>query len=588
MLFSKDKHRRKLKCLLLGLVLESILFIDSSSTFAATVDASKTTDETEWNLALLVQACPNIASTRICDPDHVLSSAIVNTATNATADHEDISSATSTDDAGTIYNTTKEIAVEETDGNDDAINASSISAALYELETNHPLQCKWSTSTNTAGNTIDNTPVQMAVVVVNRIDMKGKNYFDDNFKINQAKELAMELHNAWGVGSTECGGSGILLLVSIKDRVVYISISDGLKNILTWNRIESIVEDDMKPFLREEEYSQAIVNSIFAIMRYLDQGPPSFIEQYLGYIILGTVALGMLGADKWNKKKKMEYVRVKSHLNQMDRERAMALMGKFECTSCPICLEDFVVVHPGNDPSSVDHDSHDHNKNEDKNIKDKDKDRTDGNYMGSDGKPLQLLRCGHAFDKTCWEAWTSKHSRNIHQCPICKQDIGSNVHSASQHVDTASYSSSNRLAETRPLVSFLMNPHSNSINANAMATDVHQDSYHHIRRHTPYIRSRFTTQQQQQIYESERIFRIHRLRNRYPYYIQPSHVESWTRNDYVGNMAQDPDFIRRDPNVVSQGYKSTAGSSSSGVGGGSHSFGSFGGGHSGGGGGGTW
>jgi len=31
-------------------------------------------------------------------------------------------------------------------------------------------------------------------------------------------------------------------------------------------------------------------------------------------------------------------------------------------------------------------------------------------YIGSDGKPIQVLKCGHAFDAGYWENWITKCS----------------------------------------------------------------------------------------------------------------------------------------------------------------------------------
>merc|ERR1712124_125232 len=59
--------------------------------------------------------------------------------------------------------------------------------------------------------------------------------------------------------------------------------------------------------------------------------------------------------------------------------------------SCPICLEDF---------SSTTH--------------------------GSDGHPIQLLRCGHVFDKTCYQEWVSSGNGDVTKCPICRIDVGVN------------------------------------------------------------------------------------------------------------------------------------------------------------------
>jgi Beta-propeller domains of methanol dehydrogenase type len=522
--------------------------------------SSSASSQQEWNVPLILQACPDIASTRICDPDHVLNE-IVSTSASTTGsknddDKVDQSGLNGNNNKNSNENENSNSTKDQSTREEYSATADPISTALYELETKHPLTCQDGTRSDASTFT---TPVQMAVVVVQELEMNGKHYLDQEYKINQGKIVATALHDTWGVGTTECGGSGILLFLSITDRVVYLSIGTGLVPILTSNRIDAII-DDMKPFLREDEYTQAIVNCIFSIIRYVDQGPPSFVEKYMVFILFGFVALGMWGLDHWKKKKKREYVRIKSHLEKMDRERAMALMGKFECTSCPICLEDFEKVQPG-DAQNVGSTT-----------------TTTSSTLGSDGKPLQLLQCGHAFDKTCWDHWISKNTRNIHQCPICKQDIGGSVDNVDytncyqqQDIATTTTRENNGNDVTsleqqqRPLVSSYFGATPNGSNI--------------------LYRSRFTAQQQREIYEMDRQFRIHRLRHRYPYYIQQSHVDRWSRNDYDGPMAQDKEFVNRDPNLVTSGWNSSNHTTSNSQG---HSFGSFGGGHSGGGGGGTW
>ena len=44
--------------------------------------------------------------------------------------------------------------------------------------------------------------------------------------------------------------------------------------------------------------------------------------------------------------------------------------------------------------------------------------------IGSDDKPIKMLRCGHLFDKTCWEMWTDSGTGNPCICPVCRQDVG--------------------------------------------------------------------------------------------------------------------------------------------------------------------
>eukprot|EP00979_Chaetoceros_neogracilis_P018152 scaffold10555_cov228-Chaetoceros_neogracile.AAC.4 len=416
---------------------------------------------TGWTANALEKACPKIDSVRICNPDFII-------------------------------NGLEEC---DTSGQDDL---SSIVTALSELETMHLLKCD---------NDLISTEIQMAVVIVNNIDMNGNNqYNDEDYKLSEAKSLTVSLHDTWGVGNTQCNGSGIVLLLSIEDRIAYISISPGLTDILTSTRIDHII-DDMKPFLKDEEYTKAIVHAIHYIMEYVDEGPPSFAETHAYLLLFGAIYCATICFQILVEKRKTEYVKVKSHLDKIDNDRAMALMGKYECSSCPICLEDFIHVGIANDEKDIQNPptSPTPSNNLETNI------GAAIPYIGNDGKPLQLLRCGHAFDKSCWEEWISTPSSNIHQCPICKQDIGV----SSSSIETRSPSCQSN--EEGQLLDDDMNNIGN--------------------------RPSISRQQQRQMYLSERNFRIHRLHHQYPNQILQTNVNRWTRDNYDGTMTQDNEFV---------------------------------------------
>ncbi len=509
--------------------------------FAETTTANAATDNLEtrraWDTASLLRACTDVSSYRICDPNYFVTPS-------------------------------------DTKDQEKELQFSAITTALHKLESNHTLNCN---------NDQTSTEIQMAVVIVNSI--KSDRFLTGSeSKMNQAETIARTLHNTWGVGNIQCDGSGIVLFLSIQDRVVYISRGKGLKDVLSPTRIDHIIEK-MKPFLREQQYSEATVNAIYSIIHYVDQ-PPSFSELYGQFFFVGSIIMLMAGKSFWDNKKKTQYVKVRTKLSQMDMDRALALRGKYECVSCPICLEDF-----HNDSSS--------GAEKNQNIADSDTSAKDKNEntidepslpLGSDGKPITLLRCGHAFDTTCWNEWTSQPSYNIHQCPICKQDIGvSDVKSASSslllsHRFRSNHAQNNQNNAAASLTSTIRTQNENQ----PLITDSDSDSSS-SRNSGPFrFRSSFTRSRQRDIenYNAERYFRLNRLRARYPAFIQQSCIDRWTRDDYNSAMVQDQDFIGRDPTIVAQNASNRSGSvnnhSSSG------NFSSFGGGSSGGGGGGGW
>eukprot|EP00553_Chaetoceros_curvisetus_P001732 CAMPEP_0204613544 /NCGR_PEP_ID=MMETSP0717-20131115/1483_1 /ASSEMBLY_ACC=CAM_ASM_000666 /TAXON_ID=230516 /ORGANISM="Chaetoceros curvisetus" /LENGTH=534 /DNA_ID=CAMNT_0051625989 /DNA_START=43 /DNA_END=1647 /DNA_ORIENTATION=- len=524
---------------------------------SAAVTKTKHGNQQRWSIGALQSQCTQkqMDSTRICDPDKVLS---------------DYSNGAGDDD------TTRSRTMNTADYN-------RIYSALKELETNHPLICS-SDSTISSTKKVD---VQMAVVAVQKMELTSEqNFMSDDYMIRQGKHYATALHNHYGVGQKGCNGSGILLFLSLQDRVVYISISNGLKPILTKVRIDHIIDEVMKPYLREEEYGEAVIKAIQAIKKYIDNGPPSFWELMLPNVIPMCIVLFFAGHEFKTRMRKKEYTAVHSQLSQLDRDHALALMGKYECTSCPICLQDFKPIQQNREGSgNINIDGYEGGQEIE--IKDK--------YVGSDGRELQVLRCGHAFDKTCWEKWISSPSaKNTHQCPICRADIGksSELPSSSSPMETSFTTDETTSMLNNRSFNSIDNPSagsswgldrgssSSSSSSTGIATStttnggIFRDAFRG---------NNFHRNNHYRFYQTERDFRLRRMHLHHPHFIDQSLVNRWINdNNSSGNqynpLAQDVNFVRNDPRSVDASSRGRSDSS----------FSSMGGGSSGGGGGGRW
>lgn len=350
-----------------------------------------------------------------------------------------------------------------------------------------------------------------------------------------AETFARYIHDSWGVGvGTECGGAGVLLFLSIEDRAVYVSRGAALEDTLTDRRLDRAIEN-MKSLLRSEEYDNAILQALEDIRRYIEEGPPTLWENFWHIFVhllfplvwIGTV-LGTLLPRMWaNSRMQRDYARVRSQLSEIDRSRAEALQGKYKCTSCPICLEDF--EKPAADDAVV--------------------------TTGSDGQPIKLLRCGHAMDDSCWEAWVSNGQGTFNKCPICNQDVGEtgNNNSIQRHQD---------VAVRRRAANENNNP--GNIIGNADNND-----------------NRFNNDEDRMIrqYRRERQFRLARLGARYPQIVRPAQIERWSQPNYDGTIVRDPSFVQSNPSLTSSAPR---------TGGRSMGGGGFGGSSSGGGRGGRW
>jgi uncharacterized membrane protein YgcG len=334
-----------------------------------------------------------------------------------------------------------------------------------------------------------------------------------------AETFARYVHDRWGVGvETECGGAGVLLFLSIEDRTIYISRGAALERVLTDRRLDAIM-DNMKELLRSGEYDNAILQALKDIERYARQGPPAFWEKYVDLLFFGIIFLYFLATTlrrMWvNSRMHRDYAHVRSQLNEIDRAKAEALQGKYKCTSCPICLEEFQKPEGEDDLVTT----------------------------GSDGEPIKLLRCGHCMDETCWADWVSNGRGTITKCPICMQDVG-------ETTETTNAAPQHQVAAIRHDPGNILENNNNN----------NHDEDRILRQ-----------------YRRERNFRLARLGARYPQIVRPDQLDRWTNPTYDGALVRDPSFVQSNPTLATPAATRTGGSGGSGGFGGSASAGGRGG-----------
>lgn len=404
----------------------------------------------------------------------------------------------------------------------------------------------------------DDDTVEVAVVILKRMSHLTPSYIFpsensdnyDSFILNAGKILAEDIHNNYGVGTSQpksciSGSSGkdngILIFLSIYDRVIHISIGGGLTQFLTTRRIQSIV-DSAKPHLRKNLIGEGIVTTIDEIDYYLKLGPPSAREKIVGFIgdywifagIFSVIA-GVAYNGIKEERNRNDYNKAKHELTKLEKEKAEFLAGQYKCRSCPICLEDFTTKsNMGEEEVS----------------------------SGSDGKPLMLLRCGHTFDETCFEDYMKSASGGDKCCPICRADLKSGK-KKSTSANSYSYEEDSG--------------GSNNANTNSSPPTgaQHRGSSH----------SHNSSRSYNNFYEPELRFRLNRLNRRYPRFITQRQVNAFSGHK-VSSFTTDPHFVNMAPPIPTSSSHGSGGSRSSRSSGSSRS--SFGGGSSGGGGGGRW
>ena len=238
-----------------------------------------------------------------------------------------------------------------------------------------------------------------------------------------AKENAQAIHNEWGVGyDTACGGTGLLLYLAVGDRQLYISRGQAVRAVFTDSRLQYVI-DRMKPELRDERYAAALHTGIGLLSIYIQDHRAGAKETMHGLIVLGwailVVAALVTCQVSRRRKAQREYRQwdeaFRQDLSKLDRDRAQALQGRYQATSCPICLEDFTVrdrvtgeTRPLLQDAFTMHPSSSDFQRE---------------ILGSDGLPVHLLSCGHVFDRHCWNQLVRYQPDAALTCPICRQPI---------------------------------------------------------------------------------------------------------------------------------------------------------------------
>lgn len=287
--------------------------------------------------------------------------------------------------------------------------------------------------------------------------------------VNDAAQIfARTLHDTWWANNDEdcsqkssrsgakkrwCqrnnGEYGILIFLSVQDRVCFISTGSAIASILPWWRLEHIVAS-MKPDLRHRDYGNALLRSIEYLSAMLEAGPPTmadrvhdFISRF-GVVIAFAMFTFFFGAwgEYRDRRKRWQYAESRSKLSGVEKEKARLLQKKYNTRSCPICLEPFESADLEQQGSSDTHDEsnadlesapllkkgNDDGK-DDVNRKPADRGlRRVDSYgiplVGCDGRKIKMLRCGHIFCDTCWRTFAHSGCGNPCICPVCRQDVG--------------------------------------------------------------------------------------------------------------------------------------------------------------------
>lgn len=324
-------------------------------------------------------------------------------------------------------------------------------------------------------------PVELAVATVRKMNLlsvlrQGSYYAyedQDDMVSDAAQIFARSLHDVWwSTGSNSTGTNdreqshrpadyGILLFLSIQDRICFISTGSAVQHVLPWWRLDHIVAS-MKPDLRHQQYGTSVVAAIHDLANMLLAGPPSFSDRLHDFVTRFGVVIAFAGftfvfgawGEYRDRRKRWQYAEQRSKLTEVEREKALQLQKEFKTRSCPICLESFDY----GESKEIDTTEHELMKtSSDESAAILSDARNPGDSLrssglisytattlilqsygrssstvdkygvplrGADGKKIKILRCGHIFCENCWKGWVHSGCGNPCNCPVCRQDVG--------------------------------------------------------------------------------------------------------------------------------------------------------------------
>jgi len=75
--------------------------------------------------------------------------------------------------------------------------------------------------------------------------------------------------NAWGIGQKE-SNNGILMGICPEYRKLRITTGHGIEKVLNSSQINQIIDNDILPYLKNDEYYNGILNGVLKIIQALD------------------------------------------------------------------------------------------------------------------------------------------------------------------------------------------------------------------------------------------------------------------------------------------------------------------------------
>lgn len=276
---------------------------------------------------------------------------------------------------------------------------------------------------------------RVVVVVVRRMA------FDGNTLERRAENFARSLFGRWRVDGS-CG-NGVLLLVSVADKRMFIVTGEKVKGTLTEGRIDGVYAS-MVPYLMKGKLSKAVRAGVENIARVLGvrgiradthkkgkRGIGSHAWWWSGLTVTSVIALVMVGLACCNgvggtaataKKKRAKEVMSKLALIKQEYDSA-SLMPRYVPASCPVCVKDLVPEWVPTVPTLPDDAAAETNASEtaETALLDPRALRVESTTAETRAS-VRSLRCGHRFHEACLPSPAVGEPPTT--CPVCDDRAG--------------------------------------------------------------------------------------------------------------------------------------------------------------------
>ena len=243
---------------------------------------------------------------------------------------------------------------------------------------------------------------QVAVAVMRKMKVD-----QDQQPAEVAKTFAKTLHARWGVGLSECD-NGVLLLLSVDDKQVYVSTGAQSQREGLPDDTLSLIVSYMVPYLKQGDYGEAMVRGVTNIGLALSgwdlaqEESTWSIGLVFFFIVLGFMLFSIVQSVILARKRNKRLKSCKQVLEKIKDEQDKVVSREWsEHRTCPVCFEEFGETRGDTSP-------------------DMDDLAEEGSrLLGEPERKRLVLKCGHSVCEPCLKEWMARNRT----CPICRQSI---------------------------------------------------------------------------------------------------------------------------------------------------------------------